>query len=141
MNHYRRKMRHASILCFAAAAVIVLMGISTGCTGKQSAGPVDGSRTLKTANAIYLDIRTVITDPEVMTLFAPKELERLAELERQYLEVADTLRAFPDDAQAIEKLSWIATEILVTLNQIQAEKYRPYIAAIRISISLLKNHL
>ena len=121
----------------AALAVLAIMGM--GCV--QSSGPVTDNKVLKTANAIYLDVRTVITDPEVMPMFTPGELERLSDLERKYLEVADTLRAFPDDSEAIEQLSWIATEILYTINSVQVEKYRPYVAAIRISIKLLRNHI
>ena len=121
----------------AALAILTIVGF--GCV--QSSGPVSENKVLKTANAIYLDVRTVITDPEVMPMLAPAELDRLADLERKYLEVADTLRAFPDDSEAIEQLSWIATEILYVINDVYVEKYRPYVAAIRISIKLLRNHI
>ena len=121
----------------AVLAVLAIVGF--GCV--SSSGPVTESKVLKTANSIYLDVRTVITDPEVMPMFAPAELDRLADLERKYLEVADTLRAFPDDSEAIEQLLWIATEILYVINSVQVEKYRPYVAAIRISIKLLRNHI
>lgn len=122
---------------FLAALVLAIVGF--GCV--SSSGPVTENKVLKTANSIYLDVRTVITDPEVMPMFTPSELDRLEDLERKYLEVADTLRAFPDDAEAIEQLSWIATEILYVINSVQVEKYRPYVAAIRISIKLLRNHI
>lgn len=121
----------------AALAALAIVGM--GCV--QPSGPVTDNKVLKTANAIYLDIRTVVTDPEVMPMFTPGEIERLADLERKYLEVADTLRAFPDDSEAIEQLSWIAAEILYVINSVQVEKYRPYVAAIRISIKLLRNHI
>jgi hypothetical protein len=119
-------------------AIICFLGI--GCV--QSGGPVNENKILKTTNSIYLDVRTVVTDPEVMPLFTAEELERLAELEKRYLQVADTLRAFPDDAEAIEQISWIATEILTIIGDVESiEKYQPYVAAIRISIQVLRNHL
>jgi predicted RNA-binding protein with EMAP domain len=119
-------------------AIICFLGI--GCV--QSGGPVNENKILKTTNSIYLDVRTVVTDPEVITLFTAEELERLAELEKRYLQVADTLRAFPDDAEAIEQISWIATEILTIIGEVESiEKYQPYVAAIRISIQVLRNHL
>jgi predicted RNA-binding protein with EMAP domain len=119
-------------------AIICFLGI--GCA--QSEGPVTENKVLETTQAIYLDVRTVVTDPEVMPLFTDKELERLAELEKRYLQVADTLRAFPDDAEAIEQISWIANEILTIIGEVESiEKYQPYVAAIRISIQVLRNHL
>jgi predicted RNA-binding protein with EMAP domain len=119
-------------------AIICFLGI--GCA--QSEGPVTENKILKTINSIYLDVRTVVTDPEVITLFTAEELERLAELEKRYLQVADTLRAFPDDAEAIEQISWIANEILTIIGDVESiEKYQPYVAAIRISIQVLRNHL
>lgn len=122
----------------AVLAVLAIVGF--GCV--QSSGPVTENKILKTTNAIYLDVRTVVTDPEVMPLFTAEELERLAELEKRYLQVADTLRAFPDDAEAIEQISWIATEILTIIGDVESiEKYQPYVAAIRISIQVLRNHL
>lgn len=119
-------------------AIVCFLGI--GCV--QSEGPITENKILKTTNSIYLDVRTVVTDSEVIPLFTEKELERLADLEKKYLQVADTLRAFPNDAEAIEQISWIATEILMIINEVEfIEKYRPYVAAIRISIQILRNHL
>lgn len=121
-----------------ALAIICFLGI--GCV--QSEGPVNTNRVLKTTQAIYLDVRTVVTDPEVMPLFAPAELERLADLERQYLEVAERMEAFPDDGEAIEQVSYLAGEILGIIDEVEfVDGAKPYIAAIRISIQLLKNHL
>jgi hypothetical protein len=52
------------------------------------------------------------------------------------------MKAFPEDAEAIEQISWIATEILTIIGEVESiEKYRPYVAAIRISIQVLRNHL
>jgi predicted RNA-binding protein with EMAP domain len=119
-------------------AIICFLGI--GCV--QSGGPVNENKILKTTNSIYLDVRTVVTDPEVMPLFTAEELERLADLERKYLEAAKRMKAFPEDAEAIEQISWIATEILTIIGEVESiEKYQPYVAAIRISIQVLRNHL
>lgn len=132
MKKYLAMMMIAVIGCF----------LFMGCLGEKTTGPpVTENKVLKTANAIYLDIRTIVTDPEVKPMFTDKELDRMAELEQEYLEAAKILRAFPDDAGAIDQLSWVATEILYTINAVKVEKYRPYVAAIRISIKLLRNHI
>jgi hypothetical protein len=130
------------VLILAVAAVLVADLFLMGCVETTGPGPVDTGRVLKTTHAIYLDVRTVVTDPEVMPMFAPAELQRLAELERQYLEVAERMEAYPNDAEAIEKVSYLAGEILGITNEVAfVGKARPYIAAIRISIQILRNHL
>ena len=121
---------------FAILALLALVGCN------YQAGPVKADRLLKTTHAIYLDVRTVVTDPAVMPMFMPAELRQLSELERQYLEAVRILEGRPDDAAAIEQISYLATEILMVLEQVVfVEKVRPYVAAIRISIKLLRNHL
>jgi hypothetical protein len=122
-----------------AAAILAIVGI--GCV-QESSGPVTENKVLKTTNAIYLDIRTVVTDPEIRPMFSPKELEKMAELEDRYLDVVDVLKQYPDDAEAIQKISYLATEVLGIFEQVTyVEKVRPYVAAIRISIQILRNHL
>lgn len=119
---------------------LVLVMVGLGCT--QSSGPVTENKVLKTADAIYRDIRIVVTDPEIKPMFSPKELEQLAELEDRYLAVVDVLKQYPDDAEAIQKISFLATEVLGIFEQVTfVDKARPYVAAIRISIQILRNHL
>jgi hypothetical protein len=119
-------------------AIICFLGI--GCA--LSEGPVTENKVLKTADAIYRDIRIVVTDPEIQPMFSPKELEQLASLEDRYLDGVDVLKQYPDDAEAIQKISYLATEVLDIFEQVTfVDKARPYVAAIRISIQILRNHL
>jgi hypothetical protein len=123
-------------------AMLMVAFLFTGCVGVQGNGPVDGNNILKTTDAIYRDIRIVVTDPEVKPMFSQKELEKMAKLEAQYLDVVETLQMYPNDSAAIQQISWLATEVLGIFEQVAyVEKTRPYIAAIRISIQILKNHL
>lgn len=124
-------------------ALVTLMGFAlAGCATSGTPDPIDIDRVLQVTQTIYLDVRTVVTDPEVLPLFTDEELERLADLERRYLEVAERMKAFPEDAEVIEQVSFIAGEILEILDEITfVEKARPYVAAIRISIGILRNHL
>jgi hypothetical protein len=124
----------------AVLAVMVL--VFAGCIGTQSGDPVTENKVLKTADAIYRDIRIVVTDPEIQPMFSPKELEQLASLEDRYLDGVDVLKQYPDDAEAIQKISYLATEVLDIFEQVTfVDKARPYVAAIRISIQILRNHL
>ncbi len=130
-----------SLLLLAVACVLAADSLFIGC-GPGPVGPVTDSRALKTAQAIYLDVRTVVTDPEVVPMFAPAELKRLGQLEQTYLAAADTLRRYPDDQAAIAQLSFVATEILGIIDEVTfVGKVRPYVAAIRISVKILQNHL
>lgn len=132
-------MKKLMTLAFCALMACSLAGCATP---GDPFSPPDINRVLQETQKIYLDVRTVVTDPEVLPLFTDEELERLADLERRYLEVAERMKAFPEDAEAIEQVSFIAGEILEILDEITfVEKARPYVAAIRISIGILRNHL
>lgn len=118
----------------------IVMFLAIGCVKPN--GPATENSVLKTANAIYLDIRAVVTDPEVKPMFSPKELGKLAELEERYLSGVDMLKQYPDDAEAVQKISYLATEVLGIFEQVTfIDKVGPYVAAIRISIKVLRNHL
>jgi predicted RNA-binding protein with EMAP domain len=132
-------MKKLMTLAFCALMACSLAGCATP---GDPFSPPDINQVLQETQKIYLDVRTVVTDPEVMPLFTAEELERLADLERKYLEAAKRMKAFPEDAEAIEQISWIATEILTIIGEVESiEKYQPYVAAIRISIQILRNHL
>jgi len=134
---------------FAALAIVMFLFTGFGCGGPQPKGPdsveVELTKTeklLATTDRIYRNIRIVITDPEVQTLFSEKTLGKLAKLEDDYLATTKILKAFPEDAETIEKISVLATEVVVILNDVEfMEKYRPYVSAIRISINLLRANL
>lgn len=128
-------------LFLAMAGLLVANMLFLGCV-EESSGPITESKILKTTDAIYRDIRIVVTDPEVRPMFSQNELDKLAELEKQYLEVVEILVEYPSDEDAIQRISWLATEVLGIFEQVTfVDKARPYIAAIRISIQILKNHL
>lgn len=128
-------------LFLAMAGLLVANMLFLGCV-EESSGPITESKILKTTDAIYRDIRIVVTDPEVRPMFSQNELDKLAELEEQYLEVVEILVEYPSDEDAIQRISWLATEVLGIFEQVTfVDKARPYIAAIRISIQILKNHL
>lgn len=130
------------IILLALATLLTTTLFFIGCIGVEPTGPAKSDKVLKTTNAIYRDIRIVVTDPEIKPMFSPKELEKLAELEDRYLDVVDVLKQYPDDAEAIQKVLYLATEVLGIFEQVTfIEKSRPYVAAIRISIQILRNHL
>ena len=126
--------------------IIALVGLGFGCNDVSSTGPVTEltktEKILATTDRIYTDIRIVVTDPEVRTLFSKDTLNKLSELETKYLATTERLKMVPDDAEAIEFLSMYATEALAIFGDVtMIEKYRPYMAMIRISIKLLRSHL
>jgi hypothetical protein len=124
---------------FAALATLFLM---TGCVYTEGPQQADIDRILKTTNAIYMDIRLVVTDPEIMPMFTESELETLAELEQKYLDIVEILKQYPNDPTALERISWVAADILDVLEVVDfVPAARPYVAAIRISIKILRNHL
>jgi hypothetical protein len=142
MTDYERKMRNAGMLCFIAALVLALVWTSAGCTGKKAADPVGASSILSTTDRLYTSIKIVVTDPEVRLLFSNKDMETLAQLEKQYLAATDTLRKNPDDAETIEVIVGVATDLLAVINGVAyTEKYRPAVTAIRISLNLLRSRL
>ena len=124
--------------------VVMFMGLfALSACVKESSGPVDGKNSIiGTTDKLYVDIKTVVTDPEVRPLFSDEDMEYMAELERTYLDATATLRARPDDAEAIQVIAGVATDILMVIKGVEfTEKYRPYVSAIRISIKILRNHI
>jgi hypothetical protein len=97
---------------------------------------------LKTANVIYLDIKTIVTDPEVKPVISKSDWEKLAGLERTYLEATLVLKETPSDEGALGLLVYCTDEILTMIDSIEnTEKYVQAIAAIRFSVKILKNHM
>lgn len=130
MKHFR----NAFILFLVAVALVTMAWITTGCR--------DTEKIIKTSNALYLDIKTIVTDPEVAAGIPPATMERLADLERTYLEAVQVLRDRPDSAEPLDMLVFCADEILTIINGTpMTGKYQSAVAAIRISIGILRNHL
>jgi len=99
-------------------------------------------RLIRVSNAIYLDVKTVVTDPAIMEDISPERLEKLAELERTYLETVSILKRMPKDEGALEMLVFCADELLIIVDDLDKYgKYRDVVTTIRISTKLLKNHM
>jgi hypothetical protein len=120
----------------AFALVIIISGIFYGCTE-------DREKMVRTTNAIYLDIKTVVTDPTVKPMIPEKTLGRLVVVEQVYLNAAKTLKEPGiDSAEPLTIIINCADEILDTINiLVLDEKYEKQLAVIRFSIKILKNHL
>jgi bifunctional N-acetylglucosamine-1-phosphate-uridyltransferase/glucosamine-1-phosphate-acetyltransferase GlmU-like protein len=108
------------------------------CAGVQTQGPAS---VLDVTDDLYEDIKIIVTDPDIKPLFSQATLERLQGLEEDYLEAKEVLKGYPEDAEALERLMYISEEILAIIGDNKAEKLRPYIAGIRVSIQILRRHL
>jgi len=107
----------------------------------------DRERVVKTTNAVYLDIKTVVTDPEIKPMIPEKTLDRLAVVEQVYLKAANALQ-FPEadntkpNTKPLGAIVYCADEILGIIDSLVLDgRYERQIAAIRLSIKILKNHL
>ena len=119
--------------------ILILLLVLMGCI---ETGPYTPDKVLSVTQATYLDVRTVVTDPEVLPMFSPAEIKALEDLETRYLAAADRLKNFPGEADAIEQVANLATDLLTIINNVDfLPKVRPYVSAIRISIQLLRNRL
>lgn len=99
-------------------------------------------RLIRVSNAIYLDVKTVVTDPAIMEDISPERLEKLAELERTYLEAVSILKRMPKDEGALTMLVFCADELLILVDDLDKYgKYKDVVTTIRISTKLLKNHM
>jgi hypothetical protein len=117
--------------------VLLLIGLSVLCVSSCT----EKERVLKTANVIYLDAKTILTDPMVQQSLSPGTIQTLAELERNYLTTVMVLRATPDSADALMALAQHADTLLSIVSKVNVGQYTQTIAALRISVMLLKNHL
>jgi len=128
-----KRIDFISIL-LALAVILMAMTVSPGCTETKDL--------VKTSNALYLDIKTIVTDPEVAAGIPPETMARLASLERTYLEAANVLRDRPESTEPMEVLAYCADEILTLLTGMTVTgKYQSAISAVRISVKLLRNHV
>lgn len=120
---------------FCILLILVLPSCVMTGTGSKDTSLLDVTDTL------YEDIKIVVTDPDLRPLFSQETLERLQGLEEDYLEAKVVLEGYPEDAEALQKLMYISEEILAIIGDNKAEKLRPYIAGIRVSIQILQRHL
>jgi hypothetical protein len=126
--------RNWMTILVGTALLLAMAWTSTGCT--------DTDKIIKTSNALYLDIKTIVTDPEVAAGIPPSTMARLADLERNYLEAVQVLRDRPESTEPLDVLVYCADEILIIINGAPLPAgYQSAVAAIRISIGILRNHL
>lgn len=96
---------------------------------------------LQTTNTVYLDIKTVVTDPSVRPMFSEEELTELRQLERTYLTAVDVYDK-SEDQDSLKVISDCASEILVLLTKnVVDDRYKAEITAVRLSIKILRNHI
>ncbi len=98
---------------------------------------------LRSANAIYLDIKTVVTAPGVREKIPPVVMVRLAQLELIYLSAAQDIKATGvENSRPITVVVDCADEFLQIINTMALNgKYEKEIKAIGIAIDVLKNHI
>ncbi len=113
----------------------LIAGIFMGCT--------DSKEVLKTTNALYLGIKTVVTDPAIQPDISTETLGRLGEIEQRYLMAASKLQAAgEEDVSSLSIIIGCGDEILGIIDTwVLDGKYERQISAIRLSIKILKNHL
>lgn len=113
---------------------------------------LSGCKTSKDAllvemDAIYLDIKTVVTDPDVEPLISVDKMERLKKAEQLYLKAVRVLKSLDnfentDGQLSLEDISSCADTILSIIDSLDVYgRYGPEIAAARISLKVLKNHI
>lgn len=125
------KLRFNLTILFA----FLIAGIFLGCT--------DSKEILKTTNALYLDIKTVVTDPAIQPGISTEALDKLVVIEMNYLMAASKLKEVgAADMKPLSVIISCADEILGILDALVLDgKYERQISAIRLSIKILKNHL
>ncbi len=122
---------------FVAIILVFVMAFGIGC---QTSRP----KRLETINALYLDIKTIITDPAIKPMIPPGKLKRLADLERKYLAAVSRLKAskVPDDKVDLAIIAECGSKLLGIVNSLVLEgKYSKELEAIKLGVKLLRNHL
>jgi hypothetical protein len=125
------KLRFNLTILFA----FLIAGIFLGCT--------DSKEILKTTNALYLDIKTVVTDPAIQPGISTETLDKLVVIEQNYLMAALKLQEMGDgNKEPLSIIIGCGDEILGIIDTLVLDgKYERQISAIRLSIKILKNHL
>lgn len=112
--------------------------------------PISGCKTNKTeiinrTNAIYKNIKLIVTDPEISPLLSEDAHKSLIEAERMYLEAVQALEeseGINSDSgkSALGTIVSCADTLLSVLDSVGVlDKYQPVITAARVSVKLLKS--
>jgi len=109
------------------------ISIFSGCTDSPE-------KLFQKADVMYLDIKTIVTDPAVAVFIPEPTMQRLAIAEQVYLR-ASALKE-QDNENALRLLANVADEVINLVEDLQvAEKYQPQIDAIRVVLKILRNHI
>ncbi len=120
-----------------AVTLVFAMALGIGCKMSRT-------KRLETINALYLDIKTIVTDPNVRPLIPPDKMADLAALERIYLEAVMNLEASkaPDDKIDLTTIVDCGSALLGIIDEIALDgKYARQLEAVQLGIKVLKNHL
>lgn len=131
------KTKSVSIL-FAAA--LALISLSAGCTMDNK------DKVIARTNAIYKNIKLIVTDPEIKPLISDDATTALIEAERAYLEAVQLLESSTldtdDGRSALSTIVNCADTLLTVIDGLNiCGQYEPVITAARLSVGLLKNNL
>lgn len=128
---------YATVLFAFAMALIVVL---PGCMDDQS-------KVLARTNAIYQNIRLIVTDPEVSAMIPDMAMHKLAKAERIYLEAARILENADVGSEhqqtALQTIMDCADIFLTVVDDLGklAPQYQPAITATRLSVKLLKANI
>lgn len=125
------------LLLVLVVMAIAFSGIFIGCD------PPDQEKIFKAADRLYLDIKILVTDPEIRDMIPEKTMVRLGKAEKIYLGAKVVYeKSGQGTVEPIELLANSADEIIGILEELVLHgKYEREIAAVRIAVKLLRNHI
>ena len=142
MENQDKQFKKLSCLMAACLMAIIIASVlsTTGCLENKE-------KVLSRINLVYLDINTVLSDPEVSTHISAATREKLLTAEKVYLAAIEALEkkdslSDEDSKATIQTIVSCAGVILDALDDIGIlEKHQDKISFIRLSIKVLENHL
>ena len=134
-----KRIEKRIVLIRTVVISVVIMLIAGGITLIPSCQD-DAESLFKKADIMYLDIKTIVTDPAVASFIPETTMQRLSVAEQAYLK-ASALKD-QDNETALKMLANVADEVLKLVEDLQvAEKYQAQVDAIRVVLKILKNHI
>ncbi len=121
------------------AAALGLIALTQSCTDNKTT-------IINRTNAIYANIKLIVTDKAVSSIISDDAMGRLAEAERLYLEAVQVLESADltsdDGKSALQTIVDCADIILTVIDTLDVlDKYEPVITAARLSVELLKTNI
>ena len=134
-----KRIEKRIVLIRTVVISVVIMLIAGGITLIPSYQD-DAESLFKKADIMYLDIKTIVTDPAVASFIPEATMQRLSVAEQAYLK-ASALKD-QDNETALKMLANVADEVLKLVEDLQvAEKYQAQVDAIRVVLKIIKNHI